>query len=71
MTVEIIYKGVILQVSGDYTPTYISNDRDLPDDSATFEISDIYLVGIGEVLEIYESLDKISDIEQTVLEKLR
>lgn len=73
MIVDIWFKGLHIQVEGTYTEKRYSNDRDVPDDDATFEITSIAMVRDEtnvNVIDIYDSLGLLEEIESEVLEQL-
>lgn len=67
MTVEIEYKGILLEASGEYTKAE-EQTHDMPGSPASFQTYDVFVEGVNIVDLLRE--DDLMEIDNLVLEKI-
>lgn len=67
MTTEIEYKGVTLEVTGEYSKTE-EQTYDMPGNPASFQTFDVFVEGVNIVDLLRE--DDLMEIDNLVLEKI-
>ena len=67
MTTEITYKGIFLEVTGEYTEAE-EQTYDMPGNPASFQTYDVFVEGVSIVDLLRE--DDLMEIDNLVLEKI-
>ena len=67
MTVEIEYKGILLEISGEYTEAE-EQTYDMPGSPASFQTYDVFVEGVNIVDLLRE--DDLMEIDNLVLEEI-
>ena len=67
MTTEITYKGIFLEVTGEYTEAE-EQTYDMPGSPTTFQTYDVFVEGVNIVDLLGE--DDLMEIDNLVLEKI-